>query len=143
MKRLLFLAFSLASASVFSQEVMSNGGMPVGDPASIEVANVPMGSGVPSGGQTIGYSEATPVSDGLYEVPGFLPYDPSAGTVWPRVVDVRCIDKAGTWYCTGYHIDGVLGRGEDIYVRPVFIKSAAVVPGTPGAPKSNEFENLF
>jgi hypothetical protein len=132
MKRLLFLAFSLASVSAFAQETLSNGWMPTDSPASIEVANVPGGSGVPSGGQSVGYSEATPVSDGLYQVPGFMPYEPSAGTMWPRVIDVKCMSKAGVWYCTGYHIDGVLGRGEDIYVRPEFVKVAHNV--TPVAP---------
>jgi len=128
MKRLLFLALSVASVSssmALAQEAV-NGWMPPDYPATIEVANVPMGSGLPSMGQTSGYSEATPVSDGLYHVPGYLPYESTAGNVWPRVVNVRCHIQAGVWYCTGYHIDGVLERGEDIYVRPVLDQVAAV-----------------
>lgn len=127
MKHLL-LVLSLVSVQAFAQESLVNGWMPPYSPASIEVANVPMGSGVPSAGQTTGYSEATPVSDGLYQVPGYLPYQSTASALWPRVVDVQCHNKAGIWYCTGYRIDGVLGRGENIYVRPEFIKTQILVP---------------
>ena len=128
MKRLLILALSLASASAFAQEIATNGGMPVDDPQTILVARVPLGSGVPSPGATIGYSEALPVSDGLYHVPGYLPYQSTAATLWPRVVDVKCRDNGGTWYCSGYHVDGVLERGEDIYVRPHFLRVALRAP---------------
>jgi len=128
MKRLLFVVAlaSLSSAHAFAQEVETNGGMPADAPPIIEIANVPMGSGVPSIGQSLGYSEAMPVADGLYHVPGYMPYQSSAATIWPRVVNVKCDNQNGTWYCTGYHIDGVLERGEDIYVRPQFIQVAAV-----------------
>jgi hypothetical protein len=119
MKCLLLLALCLTSAPVLAQEV--NGWMPPNSPPTLEIANVSMGSGIPLSGQTSGYSEATPVADGLYQVPGFLPYQSTASTLWPRVVDVKCVSKASIWYCTGYHIDGVLGRGEDIYVKPHFV----------------------
>jgi hypothetical protein len=122
MKQLLLVALLGVAFSAQAQE-LTNGGMPPGDPPSILVANVPMGSGVPSLGQTIGYSSATPVADGLYHVPGYLPLQSSAGTIWPRVVDVSCDPIRGVWYCNGYHVDGVLERGEDIYVRPVFRQS--------------------
>jgi hypothetical protein len=130
MKRLLFVVAlaGLANASAFAQEVETNGGMPVDSPPAIEVANIPMGSGVPSVGQSTGYTEATPVADGLYHVPGYMPYQSTAETIWPRVVNVRCTNKEGEWYCTGYHVDGVLERGEDIYVRPQFINVVASVP---------------
>jgi hypothetical protein len=130
MKRILFLvalASTTLGSSAFAQESI-NGWMPPDSPPSIEVANVPMGSGMP--GQSVGYTEATPVSDGLYQVPGFMPYQSTAASMWPRVVDVTCHNQSGTWYCNGYHIDGVLERGEDIYVRPQFIQvsSTAAVP---------------
>jgi hypothetical protein len=131
MKRFLLLALSVISVSAFSQETLTNGGMPSGDPSDIMVARVPMGSGTPSVGETSGYDEATPVADGLYHVPGFLPYESSAASMWPRVVNVKCHSQDGEWYCTGYHIDGVLERGEDVYVRPQFIKVVTpVVPIT-------------
>lgn len=127
MKQLLFLALFLASVSVptLAQENLSNGYMPSEYPQHIMVTRVPMGSGVPSPGVTSGYSEALPVSDGLYHVPGYLPYQSTAASLWPRVITVNCKQTEGTWYCSGYHIDGVLGRGEDVYVRPEFLRVAA------------------
>jgi hypothetical protein len=128
MKRLLVLMFALAAASsAVAQEVVSNGGMPDSFPPLVMVARVPMGSGVPSPGLTAGYSEATPVSDGLYHVPGYLPLQSTAAEIWPRVINVKCRFMSNEWYCTGYHVDGVLERGEDVYVRPIFEKSVKLV----------------
>ena len=114
------IALMILGAAAHAQEIPSNGAMPTGFPATIEVARVPYGSGIPSPGRTVGYSTAEPVGDGLYAVPGYLPYDESAANIPPRVVDVKCTAVAGTWYCQGYRIDGILLRGESIYVRPRF-----------------------
>jgi hypothetical protein len=125
--KMLLLALSLASTQVLAQETISNGGMLPGDPPVIMVTRVSMGSGIPSPGATGGYSAALPVSDGLYHVPGYLPYESTAASLWPRVVTVQCRQTADTWYCSGYHVDGVLGRGEDVYVRPEFQRVVAPV----------------
>jgi hypothetical protein len=126
--KMLLLALSLVTTSVVAQEITTNGGMPLDDPQVLLVARIPLGSGAPSPGETTGYSEALPVSDGLYHVPGYLPYESTAASLWPRVVDVNCRDTSGTWYCSGYRVDGILGRGEDIYVRPHFIKAVFQAP---------------
>jgi hypothetical protein len=141
--KMLLLALSLASTSVLAQETISNGGMLPGDPQVIMVARVPLGSGIPSPGATGGYSEALPVSDGLYHVPGYLPYESTSASLWPRVVTVQCRQTADTWYCSGYHVDGILGRGEDVYVRPEFQRVVApvkpvsdpiIIPSLPARP---------
>ena len=119
MRRIL-LALSLVAGAAHAQTVVSNGAMPPDFPASIQVARVPMGSGVPQPGKAAGFSTAVPVGDGLYSVPGYLPGPVGAYEVAPRVVDVECVPVSGAWYCQGYHIDGVLQRGETIYVRPEF-----------------------
>jgi hypothetical protein len=129
--KLLFLAFSIISSSVFAQETLSNGGMPKDSPATILIERVPMGSGIPSIGVTTGYSAADPVADGLYHVPGYLPGRPDSFRISPRVVDVQCKLVTGTWYCSGYHVDGVLERGEDIYIRPAFVRVAQTTPAAP------------
>src|SRR5882672_1998852 len=104
MKQLLLTALLCGTAlAAQAQEALSNGGMPPGYPQSIMVARVPFGSGVPSPGVTDGYSPATPVADGLYHVPGYLPLQSTAGVIWPRVVDVRCNQDGDVWYCNGYH----------------------------------------
>jgi hypothetical protein len=119
MKRILLIAL-LAAGSAHAQETLSNGGMPANFPATIQIARVPFGSGVPSVGKPSGFSTAVSVGSGLYAVPGYLPGSESAADVSPRVVDVECVPVSGAWYCQGYHIDGVLRRGEGIYVRPEF-----------------------
>lgn len=119
MKRIL-LVFALASGGAQAQEVPTNGGMPPTFPQTIQVVRVPLGSGVPSPGVTKGFSTATPVGDGLYAVPGYLPGSVTAADIPPRVVDVKCVPASGEWYCQGYHIDKLLRRGETIYVRPEF-----------------------
>jgi hypothetical protein len=120
MRSILLIAALVASSAASAQEAPSNGGMPDNFPATILVARVPYGSGIPSPGRSVGYSTAVPVGDGLYSVPGYLPGDESAASIPPRVVDVKCTPLAGTWYCEGYHIDGILLSGENVYVRPKF-----------------------
>lgn len=87
---------------------------------SVDVARVPTGSGSPlvltSKPQSQTYDTAYPVAQNLYQVPGFMPYFPSAGTIWPRVVRVHCRTAND---CDGYNITPSLGRGEYIYVQPV------------------------
>jgi hypothetical protein len=120
MRGILLGVFLAASAAAQAQETLSNGGMPANFPATIQVARVPLGSGVPSPGRSTGFSAAVSVGDGLYTVPGYLPGGASAANIAPRVVDVACVPSMGAWYCQGYHIDGVLQRGENIYIRPDF-----------------------
>lgn len=137
MKRLLLIAALAISATAHADDaiIMDNGGMPAGYPASLMIAKVSLGSGTPSLGQSVGYDEAFPIGDGKYEVPGFLPDNPWTGRIDPRLVEVNCEQKSGSalWYCNGYHLDGVLERGEYIQIVPRFIKTVdpAIVQASP------------
>jgi hypothetical protein len=108
-------------------------GRAVGEPPYIYVQNVPLGSGVPQVGATVGFSRADYVRDGLYHVPGYLPYTPSADTP-AQVIQLRCkrvLDHstregdpplAYTWMCDGYSINPQIGRGENILIQPILAK---------------------
>lgn len=125
MKRfVLLLALSAAcGAAVAADAGVVNGGLPPGFPPTIRVLNVPLGSGIPSVGATSGYSVAEHVRDGLYHVPGYLPFDPTAEPVPARVVPLRCTGSPGSeWVCDGYSIHPGISRGENILIQPVLSK---------------------
>ncbi len=133
MKRFLLLTALLGiSASALAEDALSLDPVAPGMPPIVMVANVPMGSGYPSLGQSVGYSVAEATSDGLYHVPNFFPTVQS--TVWtdvitPRVVDIACVThNDGLWYCDGYHVDHVLERGDFIFVRPHLVAKPAPEP---------------
>lgn len=119
MKRSLFLLLFISAAALADEPALSNGGMPPGYPATIKVQRVPYGSGVPSPGLTEGYDTAVAVGDGLYSVPGYLPYEPSGLTLYPRVVQVPCQKQGAAWVCAGYSITPALGRGEYLMIQPM------------------------
>ena len=83
------------------------------------VTNIPVtierklfGSGEP--GQQ-GLEQAQAVGDfGVWHVPQYLPGYPSAATIWPRVISVRC--KNGK--CEGYVITPGTGPGEYLFFMP-------------------------
>lgn len=118
MKKALLLLL-LCGVAHADEGTLSNGGMPKGFPATIQVKRVPLGSGVPSSGYTSGYDTAVAVGDGLYSVPGYLPYSPTGMTIYPRVITVAC-RAIGTWVCDGYSVTPDLGRGEYILIKPDF-----------------------
>jgi OmpA-OmpF porin, OOP family len=93
---------------------------------SFKIRNVPFGSGTPSIASLNdqSFSNANSLGNGMYQVPGFMPYYPTAATIWPRVVQVRC---SADGVCDGYSITPALGRGEYLYVQPVVV-AAPVVP---------------
>ena len=85
---------------------------PPTDESPFSIQRTPFGSGTPD---LSGYENAKPVNGlGVWHVPQYLPGFPTAATVWPRVVSVRC--KGGL--CEGYVITPELGRGEYLFVVP-------------------------
>jgi hypothetical protein len=133
MKRFLLLTALLGiSYGALAEDALSLDPVLPGMPAVVMVANIPMGSGYPALGQSVGYSVAEATSDGLYHVPNFFPT--VQGVVWtdvitPRVVDVACVaHNDGLWYCDGYHVDHVLERGDFILVRPHLVTKPAPEP---------------
>lgn len=77
-----------------------------------------------------GYEIANPVGNfGVYHAPQYLPGFPTAATIWPRVIDVKCSgDK-----CEGYNWLPEYGRGEYLFFRPVQVVAPVpervLVPG--------------
>ena len=139
MKRFLLMLLLVSSAVqaqvswTAEQGLTVDGQPPAGMPKYIYVQNVPLGSGVPQVGATSGVSRADYVRDGLYHVPGYLPYTPSADTP-AQVIQLPCkrvldhSSRAGdppllyTFVCDGYTINPQIGRGENILIQPVLAR---------------------
>jgi hypothetical protein len=82
-------------------------------PEPLQVERVPYGSGLQNAN---GMENAEPVGDlGVWHVPQYLPGFPTAATLWPRVVELRCIGST----CPGYEVTPALGRGEYLFFRPM------------------------
>ncbi|MCJ0763068.1 hypothetical protein [Variovorax terrae] len=81
--------------------------------ADLQIERVPLGSGLQN---AEGFENASPVGDlDVWHVPQYMPGYPTAATIWPRVVEVRCTDE----FCEGYYITPEMGRGEYLFFRPV------------------------
>lgn len=74
------------------------------------------GSGTP--GTKGGTVTTSSLPDGLYYAPQYLPGFPTAATIWPRVIDVKCKKVAGDVNCAGYNWTPDMGRGEYLLIRP-------------------------
>lgn len=100
----------------------SGGRVLVDAPQGFRVLRVPLGSGTPVNGPTSGLQGARHVADGDFHVPNYLPGHPTAATIWPRELQVECVRDLSTQalMCDGYDVHPALGRGEYIYVRPVY-----------------------
>lgn len=114
MKKLLALAI-VATVSA---------GAAMADPV-IHLQQRAYGSGTPSipgtqGTPVVVYTQSsTALPDGLFYVPQYLPGYPTAAVIFPRVIDVNCIQKdGGPVKCEGYNWMPELGRGEYLLVRP-------------------------
>jgi hypothetical protein len=91
---------------------------------SITVKNEPLGSGVPG---VKGYTEALPVlENNIYHAPQYLPYYPTAATIWPRVVELNC-DATPGGQCDGYHWTPAMGRAEYLFVTPEVVREPVIV----------------
>ena len=130
MKRLLLLlllassaAHAQASWSSTAQGIAVDDQPPAGMPKYIYVQNVPLGSGVPQVGAASGFTRADYVRDGLYHVPGYLPYTPSVDTP-AQVIQLPCkrLPDHSAVICDGYTINPQIGRGENILIQPVLAR---------------------
>ncbi len=90
----------------------------------VQIQRNTLGSG--QQGET-GYESSTLVLDNdIFHAPQYLPFYPTAGTIWPRVVEVQCIKSIDGLKCEGYDWLPALGRGEYLFFKPV-IKTAVPV----------------
>lgn len=91
----------------------------VNEPSVLNVERHMLGSGNPAeNGNDL--EMAVPVlSNNIFHAPQYLPYYPTAATIWPRVVEVECkLSKTGR-SCEGYDWSPSMGRAEYLFVRPV------------------------
>ncbi len=63
----------------------------------------------------------------IYHVPQYMPAYPTAATIWPRIVDVKCTKQGDDLKCDGYEWLPEYGRGEYLFFRPVIDKPVAPV----------------
>ena len=119
--KFIVLALMAVCGAANADDGLSNGGMPPGYPPSIQVEKVPYGSGEPSTGMPTGYSTGYAVGSGLYQVPGFLPYNPTGSKLDAVVIQIPCRNLNSQWYCRGYAITPALGRGEYILLQPSLV----------------------
>jgi hypothetical protein len=120
MKKLLPLLMLVCAGSVLAQTSLNslndqaNGG-------TFKVLKVQLGSGIPNAvAQNDSLFEpAVNMGNGLYHVPGYMPYYPTAASIWPRVVQVHCNTQQE---CDGYTVTPGLGRGEYVFIQPIVSK---------------------
>lgn len=82
--------------------------------SSMKIERIHLGSGSQD---AAGTDDADPVADfGVWHVPQYMPGFPTAATIWPRVVDVRCTEDNA---CAGYLNTPEVGRGEYLFFKPI------------------------
>ena len=91
--------------------------------AEIKIQRNILGSGIQNASMTA--DVAIPVGDyGVYHVPQYMPGFPTAATIWPRVVEVKCQNDL----CEGYENTPAIGRGEYLFFKPVNMAAAVSAP---------------
>ena len=91
--------------------------------ADVQIQRNILGSGIQN--SAISTDKATPVGDyGVYHVPQYMPGYPTAATIWPRVVEVKCVNEV----CEGYQSAPALGRGEYLFFKPITTVAAVSIP---------------
>lgn len=133
MKKLIGLVLSLFfAASAWAQTVPAGS---YDNAPAVFIKNEQLGSGGPLPSVTVGSEQAIYWGDGMYYVPGYYPGYPTAGVMWPRMVEVPCTkNQDGSLSCHGYSVlaQQAGNRGEFILFKPVIQKP--VVAAAPVAP---------
>lgn len=88
------------------------------DVRSMTVIRKPLGAGSPAPMITVGNEQAIKVDDNYFHIPQNMPFYPTAGVIWPRVVELECEKIEGNMVCEGYNWHPRLGRGEYLFVVP-------------------------
>lgn len=108
--------------------------MGAGAVSNVKIGRVLLGSGEPGDGSGPAYENATQVYNNLYHAPQYLPFYPTAATIWPRVIEVPCRQVGADLLCERYHWRPEYGRAEYLFFTPV-LQTAATAPATPAAPR--------
>jgi hypothetical protein len=60
---------------------------------------------------------------GIHHVPGMLPNQPTAATLWPRIIRVECVMELDKMICDYPARSPDVSRGEYVMYEPVFKKA--------------------
>lgn len=88
---------------------------------AVLVAPVQDGLGTPGNDE---YENATQVSNDVLHVPQYMPGFPTAGTIWPRIVQLPCkvkieVDGSQNTLCEGFKYSPAMGRAEYLFFEPI------------------------
>lgn len=93
---------------------------------SVQIERKVLGSGQPG---KSGYENAVPLGNGTFHAPQYMPGFPTAATIYPRAVQVQCIEVGSKLACEGYHWLPEMGRGEYLEIVPkIAIRPVAAKP---------------
>lgn len=106
--------------------------------AAVSITNNPTGSGQPGGTAVEGATRVWSDTPNVMHAPQYLPGYPTAATIWPRVVDVKCVQADSKLTCDGYNWTPELGRGEYLFFRPVIQPAPTIEYVTLPAPPPKE-----
>lgn len=93
---------------------------PIVNSSAVNLTKEQLGNaGPPAALVTVGTEAALGVGDSMFHAPQYLPYQPTAATIWPRVVEVPCVRaNDGSLTCDGYHWLPEMGRAEYLFIIP-------------------------
>lgn len=101
--------------------------------STVTITREALGSGTPG---EYGAEQAQVVLDNnIFHAPQYLPYYPTAASLWPRVVEVPCVKTPTGLACDGYHTLPAMGRGEYLFFIPKVVepvKPEVVLVPVPG-----------
>ena len=132
MKLIALMAVTLLATAAHAQNRNYTNDPVLANASPINVGRHTLGSGTP--GQ-YGYEVAIPIlktaaySDSLagtiYHEPHYMPHFPTAATIWPRVIEIKCtFDR----FCEGYNYSPAMGRGEYLFVTPRVVRAPLPTP---------------
>lgn len=138
MKKIIALLAVAFVAAASAQDVPGKNGVP-GPATNLTIERNTLGSGAPSN-MVGGFENATPIlQNDIFHAPQYLPYHPTAASIWPRVVEVDCKRAAGATndlVCQGYNWSPAMGRAEYLFIKPRIVTPVqpivtppVVVPG--------------
>ena len=104
-----------------------------GAASNVKIGRVLLGSGEPGAAPST-FENATQVYNNLYHAPQYLPFFPTAATIWPRVIEVPCRMSGADMLCERYYWRPEYGRGEYLFFTPVLASTTTAPP--PAAPAS-------
>lgn len=121
MKNFAILACLIVASSAFAAEV--------------SIARNDLGSGTP-GTQGVERAFQVDLNSTYLHAPQYMPGFPTAATIWPRVVNVKCVSEKiyprahsenhqalTIQRCDGYNWSPALGRGEYLFIDPIVVEA--------------------